>query len=875
MASDATADNVRHIRRLAERIRVERPQTFEGLCRVCGVEVSHFEPAPKPEPVTIEQVCAEGVRGSARILRLHEEGCKTIRRLGENPEHDRALDHPDGEEVGTPGNRIWGGIVRDEPNNRLAPYLARGYAGYDAVYSRHYRDPLVYKAVQAIREVLVAGSWEMQIPASVPEEQRERLEEAVSWLWGKLKQVQVLGHANGWEAYMEAATWAVLYGFSIFEIVWYSEDGKPYPHKIAPRLASTVERWLMNERQDTLLAVQFQTANESASRYILPATGPRLIDQRVLLNTIGGQGNNYEGVPPTRTVDHLITYKQLLLTIAAAAAERFGSPVLATRFDPGLKDVLGGQDVDHDRWEAFFDDLTYMTAVETPTLQVPVGLMLEYVGAPGTMPELLSHIEYLDKQISLAWSNQGTTLGQYGHGSYALASVQEDDFLRGAPYYARALTRSLNDLIRRILKAEPWGFDLEEYPRIMWRLGGSDDNGAWFSDFKTFFSLAPTLPLAAQQAGLERLGLPPDTFAATDETQGEGVEVGALGDGSAPPQGASVQDSAFNGAQIASMLEVIMAYNRAEITRTAAVGILMKGFLLSREGAEDLVGKDAPISAPSEEDAREALGSSAPLDEEESLGGREEDDPPHALMDVPLGKSYALAEEIDPEREAQKMDRAEEDLTKAFEALQEAMAEDWQNLVADNEEPSDIVEDREAILEKYRPLYAEAIEDVMLAVGKESGRDLLEKMGVDDDPDLALDDALRLLSVQIADEAVNRSVGVMTEKEVERERGDREVEVAVLTAGTLALIASKAVSSAYNAGRDQAVTDANDDPDKPTVRHAVRSAVMDEYTCERCARLDGERVEVGSDEYYEIMPPNRCLGGARCRCVYAYEIEGE
>jgi len=793
MASAAT-DNIRHIRDLASRIKVEQPRTLAELMSTCGVETSHFEPQPEVALVGIDEI-ADGYQGGSIVRSLHEAGCARLTRLDESPVYESAMGQPDGEEVGVPGNRIWGGILRDEPNPRLRPYLARGYAGYDSIYARHYRDPLVYKAVQSIREVLVSGTWEMQIPEGVPEQDRDRLREAVDWLWGKLHQVQVLGHASGWTSYIEEAAWAVLYGFSIFEVVWYLDPatGAPYPHKIAPRLASTVDRWIMSERGDTLLAVTFQTADEKATRYVLPATGPSLTDQRVLLNTIGGQANNFEGVPPTRVVDHLITYKQLLLTIAAAAAERFGSPILATRFDPALKDMAGGQDPDLTQWNAFFEDLSYMTAVETPTLQVPVGLMLEYVGAPGQMPELLAHIEYLDKQISMAWSNQATTLGQFGHGSYALASVQDDDFLRGAPYYARSITRSLNDLLRRMLKADPWGFDLDEYPTIAWRLGGAQDNTAWFSDFKTFFELAPGLPRAAQQAGLERLGLAPDTF-----DDGE----------DAPEVGGSVQDTAFTG-----------------------------------EVNADSPPPDLP--------------------------------PDRSMASVPLGKSYALAEEIDPEREAQKMDRAEAELTETFEALQEEMAADWAELIRDNEGATDVVEDREAIITMYRPRYAEVIESVMLDVGKESGRDLLAKMGVEADPDLALDDALRLLAVQIADEAVNRSVGVMTEGEVARERGDTSDEIAVLTAGTLALIASKAVSSAYNAGRDQAITDSNEAEDKPTVRHAVRSAVMDPRTCEECLALDGTRYEVGTDAYYDAMPPNKCLGGARCRCVYAYEIEEE
>jgi hypothetical protein len=40
--------------------------------------------------------------------------------------------------------------------------------------------------------------------------------------------------------------------------------------------------------------------------------------------------------------------------------------------------------------------------------------------------------------------------------------------------------------------------------------------------------------------------------------------------------------------------------------------------------------------------------------------------------------------------------------------------------------------------------------------------------------------------------------------------------------------------------------------------------------------VDGTRVEIGSDEYYKLLPPHRnCLGHGACRCIYVYVMKDE
>ena len=415
-------------------------------------------------------------------------------------------DVPD-EEQGTPGTQVYSGIVQVDPSPRMQPYSARGFAGYPGIYEESLREPLIYQSLQSIRQLLVSGVWSLQIPDDVPEEERGRLEEACDEIWAALNSID-----GGWEGYLEHACTNIIFGFSIFEVVWKRlEDGKLLPKKIAFREPSTVERWLMSARQDELLGVKFQTGGEASYSYVLPKVGDRTEHHRILLNTLGGRGNNFEGIPPTRTIDTIRVHKQLLIQIAAACNERFGAPILTTKFDPALKDMPGMQPRE-DKWQDFFDFLQYMQAMDTPTARVPLGLMIEYVGPGGTMPNFEKHLEYLDSQIMLAFSNQGALLGQQSvHGSYALAQTQDDQFMRAAPYYARVCVRSLNELIKVILRNE-YGFELIEWPCIKWRLAGEHDSSRWFDDLTKFMALKDSLPPAILKAGLEKLGLPADSF---------------------------------------------------------------------------------------------------------------------------------------------------------------------------------------------------------------------------------------------------------------------------------------------------------------------------------------------------------------------------
>lgn len=76
------------------------------------------------------------------------------------------------------------------------------------------------------------------------------------------------------------------------------------------------------------------------------------------------------------------------------------------------------------------------------------------------------------------------------------------------------------------------------------------------------------------------------------------------------------------------------------------------------------------------------------------------------------------------------------------------------------------------------------------------------------------------------------------------------------------------VGETLNLGRTAGILAAGDPP-----RYAMRSEQLDANTCDPCSELHGQIVEIGSPEYYDLMPPQGCLGGGRCRGIYVYGDE--
>lgn len=105
--------------------------------------------------------------------------------------------------------------------------------------------------------------------------------------------------------------------------------------------------------------------------------------------------------------------------------------------------------------------------------------------------------------------------------------------------------------------------------------------------------------------------------------------------------------------------------------------------------------------------------------------------------------------------------------------------------------------------------------------------------------------------------------------DAEKERFLRE-RLDGLSDSVIALEGRRAIAKAFALGRHDEATILKDEG--KISKTCMGSSILDGNVCDECKSfIDGVEFEVGSDEYFECLPPfKNCLGGDSCRCVFIY-----
>lgn len=433
------------------------------------------------------------------------------------------------QEIGIVGQRMWAGQIMTDPNPTYGPLAVRGSYSNPGLYEQIYRtEPLVYDAVRTHTEVLVSGVWELQMPDEVPRGKKAALNKFVTYHNAKLKSID-----GGWGRAVEHMCTMIKDGFALHEIIWAKDmaAGRWFIKRLAYRFPATLWRWVMDPMQRQLLAVQFQVQGDRPLNYTLPYAGKRAHERRVLLQSMGGYGNDFEGVAPMRTALVYSKLKQLLIQISAVMADTFGVPLRLVHRDPLWQGTPAlASDV-----RSAFQAVAAGRAVDAQVIQLADGLKVDMLAPGGAMPSFETLIDYCDRQMLVPFSNEGSLLGiATSGGAYALGEVKEREQLRTAPYYARLLADPLNDIFAHLCRDELG--PLPDYPKLIWRIDGAEDGSAWLKDVREMMGNAPLpdWPKAIRTVALEKLKLPPDTFKDYDAEKDKAAAAGG-GNLNAPP----------------------------------------------------------------------------------------------------------------------------------------------------------------------------------------------------------------------------------------------------------------------------------------------------------------------------------------------------
>lgn len=794
------------------------------------------------------------------------------------------------EEIGIPGTPVRRGKLAVEPNRKYRPAKVRGYRGDPAFFERNYRtEPVIFDAINTNTEVLVSGTWEVQPPRRVRRSQQSAVEE---WTERARLKVMNLGCGGfGWQNFVEhAARWTQKHGFATFEPVWATDARGDFLNRLEPREVSTVDKWVLDDRQSRLQAAAFDPGR-AGDKYMLTHEGPTLGDYKLLVANVGAEGHNFEGVSPQRPSIFCAKLKKLLLQIVGVGVEGFGVPIKTIEEDPDALEMIhdGIRELDDGKRKQFFDVIKRVRAVDKNTFTVPFGLLLRIHSVDGSFPQLvLDILEYLDLMMAMPFSNEGSFLGlQSSVGSYALGEVKDRQDLHSAFYYARNIARPINRLLK-VWAQHDLG-ELEEYPRLRFRLDGLSDGSQWLSDVTQVMGgiSAPQWPEKVREAAEDKLDLERGAFDVEDESGDVDDQIiykltNALNNGAAtltPDMVRYVHD--LLGAPEPSDEDIRRHVERYE-QRTLGGGPTTPPL---RGGGDEEGGATAPDEEGAARlgDIAQALHASATAIAHGH--GRAHDhkaDADELTHDVSEGY---LEHRFHEERAESALDGTEAEIGKRFRRVARELRDAWREEFSREIETNDIdPDDVQRIASEWRdewmPRFREEAEAVLEDLARESIEAQVDEIADVDSIEAQLSDDtrqhIRLEADSIAREAYNRQTGALIDRMAEFDRGESGASLDALEESTFSReMGGRVASSVYNRGRTQVQTTIAEEAefrDLDGRAIAERISVLDSNTCGECEKYDGARVVVGSDQYYDVQPPNKCLGGGRCRCIYTIHL---
>jgi len=411
------------------------------------------------------------------------------------------------DEIGVPGTRIIDGRIEVERNPRIKPYYARGRQSLPGLLEEVYRsEPVVFSSLNSISALCANALYEPNVDGDADPELVAIVRRAHASIVRQRK------------ARTDATT-AFRFGFATFEPVWSQDEfGDWYLKKLAFRDQSTVERWLFDERCSELVGAEFVTQTlPGMGRYTLPR-GETPDDMRLVVCSVNSTGNNVEGVSPVRVVVGLRKLKELLLNISGVSYQKYGVPIaqivreLVASTAAELSQL--GANSSDDEIRVLSARLQSIEAQIAPVLPMPIGARVDYVTPASQMPDIRPMLEYIDALMALVFSNEGALLGSQGFGSYAMASVADNRFMRSAPVYARVIADMYTELLHWMIRWNHSDPDsIVNWPEYNYRFAGTQDSTRWAADMQVLASAQVwTWPDAARRMAAANMGLPPNAF---------------------------------------------------------------------------------------------------------------------------------------------------------------------------------------------------------------------------------------------------------------------------------------------------------------------------------------------------------------------------
>jgi hypothetical protein len=632
------------------------------------------------------------------------------------------------------------------------------------------------------------------------------------------------------------------HGFMPMEKLWMkAADGRILLKKLDPRLPWSVDKW--NYEGDTLKSIE--QVGTDGSRYVIP------IDKLVVF-TENREGDNWEGMSALRAVYGMWKIKNIMLEIAAIKHDRHGVGVPIAHAPVGV-------DSGNEAWSNMEEALEDLHADEKSFLVAPYGWevkLLEAAHSGGTDTE--EFIDQLDHKIATALLAQFLQLGTTDSGNRALGESFIDFFLMSvqetSDYIAEVLTRFV---VRELVA---YNFDVDEYPTIHAARISEIDNEALAA---LVTAGVITSDIDVENNVRAQLGLPERVV--EDDEEARSIVGGAVG-------GNGVQSTALNGAQIASLVEIIARVKAGELDIETARPLIRVSFPSIPEATIDQMLGEATASKPeSEGRAPNSVTEDAePEDEEPEDAEVEAHDHDHGveLAQIPA----EIQSVIEPMQLADQLDTATEDVFMSVFEIREAQADRIITQIVGGRRVRDInvpskKEMYDVVVRAFRDQVRVGRDQVRSEIRRQvPGIDLADPVSDDEFTELVLEE-LSLLVEGAGDKLKATIGGIALELQKAGYAGDAlraELDRVVperIGERTWRDLAGSAVNQGWGHGRQLELVKVDD-----TVAYYYRSAILDNNVCSICRPKDGQRVAPGEPDFR--VPDQECEGGpGRCRCL--------
>jgi len=435
-----------------------------------------------------------------------DQGLEPLEVSSTEPVYTSRKNYAKQEVIGQVGTYIIDGRLKVEANSRMAPFFARGRRSVPGLLEKIYRaEPVVFNSVNSTSAIVRSATFDPTPTGDMDQETTEIMLKAHN---------AIMGIESGFRCFMRDATGTLpKIGFVPFEAVWDSREDGIWIDDILFREPATLERWVLNQRGD-LSGAEFSVSGDRYFNYVLPY-GNEPDTSKLHIMNVNGTGNNWEGVSPVRVAAGIRALKELLLNVSGLSYQKYGVPIVQVIYDLvnlNAADLAAGSENDVEV-QALINRLNNLSAQIAGVLKVPAGYKVEVAAPTNTMPDIKPMLEYLDSLMALCFSNEGSVIGG-SFGSYALASVADNRFMRIAPVYAESIADFLTRLMHQMIKwnhSEP--DKIQSLPEYNFRFSGTQDASKWNADMAVLInSQVWNWPEEARQHASVNMGFSANTF---------------------------------------------------------------------------------------------------------------------------------------------------------------------------------------------------------------------------------------------------------------------------------------------------------------------------------------------------------------------------